>query len=89
MEEDQGAAVSSLPSRHSMSEWVGFFNQAVVATAASNSSSQTIGRDAVKMIESARRLEAQEFQRTIDPAQAESWLRRMERVFELMHCLEE
>ena len=41
------------------------------------------------MIESARRLGVQEFQGTTDPTQAESWHGRMERVYELIQCIEE
>ena len=80
MGEDQGAAVPLVSPRHSMSEWASFLNQAVATVVASSSSSRTIGQDVVKMIESAKRLGAQEFKGTIDPAQAEFWLRRMERV---------
>ena len=61
MEEDQEAAIPSLPPRHSMLEWVGLFNQALVATATSSSGSQDASQEAVKMIELARRLGAQEF----------------------------
>ena len=89
MEEDQGAAIPPLPPRHSMSEWVSFHDQAVPAVAAPSSSSRAASRKAVKMIESARRLGAQEFQGTADPALAEAWLGRMERAFELMLCTEE
>ena len=89
MEEEQGATIPPQPPRHSASKRRGSHNQTMAATVASNSSSRVTGQEAVKMMESAKRLGAQEFQGTTDLAQDEAWLRRMERVFELMQCAEE
>ena len=56
---------------------------------ASSSGSRALGREAVKMVESARRLEALEFSRTTDPTQAKAWLTRIEEVYDLMQCTDE
>ena len=50
------------------------FNQVVAATVASGPSSQSKSLKVAKIMEKARRLGAQEFQGTIDPIQAESWI---------------
>ena len=44
--------------------------------------------EAAKMVETTRRLEAQEFRGTTDPVPAEDWIKRIERVFEVIECLE-
>ena len=49
MEEDQGAAIPPLPPKHSMSEWVDLFNQAVTTVVASSSSSQIVGWEVVNV----------------------------------------
>ena len=61
MEEDQEAVVPPLPPRQSMLEWVGLSNQTIAAATTSSSGSRAIGRETVKMMESTRRLGAQEF----------------------------
>ena len=41
------------------------------------------------MVEKARRLRAQKFQRSTDPAVADNWIKRIERIFKVMEYLEE
>ena len=54
------------------------------------SASTCLGRlKAAKMVEIARRLRAQEFQGTTDLVQAEEWIKRIDRVFEVIECSKE
>ena len=60
--------------------------QAVAAAVGPSSSSRSGRLEAAKMVETARRLGAQEFRGTTDPVQIEDWIKKIERVFEVMEC---
>lgn len=72
-----------------MPDLVGMITQVVVAAVTSSSSLQSRNFEAERNIKRARKLGALEFQGTTDPIQADAWLQRIERVFEVMKCSEE
>ena len=45
--------------------------------------------EATKMVETTRKLGAQEFLETIDSVQAKNWIKRIERIFEVIECPKE
>ena len=83
------ARPSTYGRRPSMSDWVGAISQAVAAAVGPNSSSRAWRLEAAQMMETAKRLGAQEFRGTTDPTMVEEWLRDLERILDVMDCLEE
>ena len=63
--------------------------QAVVAVVGPSASSRLGRLEDAKMVEKARRLGAQEFQGTIDLVLVEDWIKRIERIFEIIECPKE
>ena len=83
---------SARPSTHgrrpSISDYVSTITQAVVTVVGPSSSSRAGRLEAAQMMETIRRLGAQEFRGTIDPTEAEEWIRILERTFGVMKCPE-
>ena len=61
----------------------------MVAAVGPSSSSHSRRLEAVKMVETARRLRAQEFRGTTDPIKVEEWIKNTKRIFGVMECSDE
>ena len=89
----KGISEPARPSAHghrpSMFNWVGTITQAMVTAVGPSFNSCSRRLEAVKMVETDRSMGAQEFRGTTKPVQAEEWIRRIERIFEVMECRDE
>ena len=70
--------------RSSVFDWVCAITQAMVAAVGPSSNSHAGRLEAAQMMETVRRLRAQEFRGTINPIEVEKWLKNLERTFRVM-----